>query len=138
MFKTFNNDLITKYIKALLADTYLYKIPRWKPGLQVHKNALYIYGENILQAKRDGYPENGEYSNNDKLAPYFRKIRRIYDLTSADTDKYRYISNSSFYDQLSHFYFGEYLRYLRDEKDIDLMLYYNCYCGNNISNYVID
>ena len=29
MFKTFNNDLMTKYIKALLADTYLYKIPRY-------------------------------------------------------------------------------------------------------------
>lgn len=47
-------------------------------------------------------------------------------------------SNTSYYDSLTHFYLGEYLRYLRDIKKLDLMSLYNVWGGNIISDIKLE
>lgn len=43
-------------------------------------------------------------------------------------------SNTSYYDSLTHYYLGEYLRYLKDTKSLDLLSLYNVWGGNLLSN----
>lgn len=50
-------------------------------------------------------------------------------------DKYNYRSGYAYYDSLTHYYLGKYLRDYNDEKGIDLRSMYNCYSENMISNY---
>ena len=45
-----------------------------------------------------------------------------------------YISNTSYYDSNTHYFLGQYLRMIRDLYNIDLMAYYNCWCGNILDN----
>ncbi len=45
---------------------------------------------------------------------------------------YNFHSKFMYYDPETHYYLGEYLRYLRDRNHIDLMPYYNCFNNQEI------
>lgn len=49
-----------------------------------------------------------------------------------------YITDSNYYDNNLHSYFGKFLRCFRDVKGIDLMPYFNLYNNDYLSNYSID
>lgn len=74
-------------------------------------------------------PINSIYENDRFNKPYF-KILQPY----IKGEYYRgittnYISESSLYDPKTHYYLGEYLRFIRDFDGINLMQYYNCWDG---------
>lgn len=50
-------------------------------------------------------------------------------------DKYDYRSGYGYYDNMTHYYLGKYLREYKEENGIDLCSMYNCYSENMISNY---
>ena len=49
-----------------------------------------------------------------------------------------YNSAQGWYDSDTHKYLGDYLRYLRDEKSLNLMPYYNCYNDTELTDVYID
>ena len=49
-------------------------------------------------------------------------------------DKYSIRSGYAYYDSLTHYYLGRYIRDYKADKGIDLTSMYNCYSENLISN----
>lgn len=70
--------------------------------------------------------------------PYFTRIspyvfgEEYYNITG------RYTSKILGYDADTHFYLGQYLRMMRDIFDLDMMPFYNCYCGDTLSDVDFD
>lgn len=69
------------------------------------------------------------YDTNDNNEPYFDIIEPYIEGEFYRGLTTNYTSNSFLYDSKTHYYLGEYLRFIRDYKKIDLMPYYNCWDG---------
>ena len=73
-----------------------------------------------------------------QAVPYFTRIspyvfgEEYYNITG------RYTSKILGYDADTHFYLGQYLRMMRDIFDLDMMPFYNCYCGDTLSDVDFD
>ena len=113
------NNIIVGYIKQLLTSFNL-------PHIHVYKqNETFLY-DNALYIK-DGFIQkyvNGKFF---QVEP-FTYGRRIPNYTS------NLSINSLIYDSHTHEYLGNYLRFLRDYKDLNLMSMYNCFSNRLISN----
>ena len=48
-----------------------------------------------------------------------------------------FVSNSSAYDAISHYYLGQYLRAYRDLKQINLLPFYNCFGDEYINSIAL-
>lgn len=120
---------------------------------------LYV-NEHLTISDDNDYIQHRRYKNeNGKLVPYYEDsplcvtddIVRQYLRPFAEyeiLDDYHFgefvpgiteyhISNTSYYDSRTHRYLGEYLRCLRDIKDIDLMALYNCFDYEFVNNVYI-
>ena len=131
--KYYSDNLISRFIKCLLWDTYLPISSVWAPGRPLIKGLTYItYDKNIVVAKKDFNPQNNEYIagplfSND--SEYFKYISTYVENQFYPGVTSNFESNSSLYDSETHYYLGQYLRFIRDLKNINLMPYYNCYSG---------
>lgn len=135
MFHKFNDtSLITKFIKQLVASTYVPTVPTWKSGQPIAKDCIYINRDYILKAKVDWSPDitnikkyisSSDLDYFDILSPYIEG-QSYRNITS------NYVSNVTEYDSETHKWFGDYLRMLRDFHDINLMPFYNCV--NNVTS----
>ena len=130
MFQRFNeNTMLTKFIKNLIATTYVPMVKIWHKGDFVSKNSTYIAGQYIVRAIASGVDAKDATDSDyfDILEPYVKgKFYR--GITS------NYVSNTSIYDANTHYYLGQYLRMIRDLDDINLMQYYNCWDGTYSDN----
>ena len=137
MFQKFYSDnLISKFIKCLLWDTYIPTVDIWKPGKQLTKGFTYVtFDKYIVKAKKDfklGLNSNVPKSGLDN--EYFEYIAPYVEGEFYPGVTSNYESNSALYDPDTHYYLGNYLRMLRDLHDINLMPYYNCYSGTILDN----
>lgn len=131
MQKFNTNTIESKFIKSILANTYVPLVQVWKPNKPVIKDYIYITRNNIVKAKKSAL-ENIVKSDTsveyfDILEPYVTGA--FYKNLTAN-----YISNTSIYDSITHKHLGDYLRMIRDLMDIDLMSYYNCWDGSMSDN----
>lgn len=104
MYQRFNQENnISNFIKALLAQTNIPMIPFSKEDIEGHyiKNKYIYYSGKLIEP----YMFGKEYPG----------------LTT------KYISNTSYYDGETHYYLGELLRGIRNYYEIDLMPFYNCF-----------
>lgn len=122
MIKFNDNNIITGHIKQLLATFNLPHLQVYKKGETfLYENGIYIK-DNAIQAY-----ENGDFKN---LIPFnYNKYIPNY------TDNLKI--SSLVYDSHTHEYLGEYLRFIRDYKKVDLMSMYNCFSNNLVDNLVI-
>ena len=129
MFHKFNEDSIyTKFIKQLVATTYVPTIEIWKPGKPIIKGFQYITKNYIVEAKESWNQDSG-IELNDIYNGYFNIIKPYIEGKEYQNITSNYISNKFMYDSKTHFYLGQYLRMLRDLHDLDLMCFYNCVTG---------
>lgn len=105
------NDLVIAYIKELLKDFNLPMVPVLTPDTKPYKGRLYVKDRKI-----------GYYGEN-KFEPLYDYVR---DYPLLNLTKH-FIIKSSTYDEYTHNYLGEYLRFIRDYDGIDLMGMYNCF-----------
>ena len=131
MFQKFNTNTIeSKFIKNLVATTYTPLVQIWKPGKPIHRDFTYISKNYILKCIKTYNPTidgSGPQSENDAnyfniIGPYIRG--KFYPGLTTN-----HISNNSEYDSKTLYHLGQYLRYQRDINNLDLMAYYNCWCG---------
>lgn len=79
---------------------------------------------------------NNSISYYGKQANY--SIISNYDYLLKTIDTQNFISSVNYYDNLSHKKLGKLLRYKRDLEDLNLMPFYNCFCGRWLSNIHIN
>lgn len=130
--KYYVDNLISRFIKCLLWDTYIPTVDIWKPGKSLVKGFTYItYDKYIVIAKRD-YPSTNPLDTEPKSAldqSYFTIVDKYIEGKFYKGLTTNFESNSALYDPDTHYMLGQYLRSIRDLHDLDLMPYYNCYSG---------
>lgn len=127
MYQKFNtNDMIGKFIKDLLKDTYIPTVPIWNDNDPLVRDMVYVTKEYIVRAKKDYTPtanSNISVLNDDYfkiICPYI--FGEFYQGVTSNFE-----SSSSIYDSNTHKALGDYLRMVRDLKSVNLMQYYNCW-----------
>lgn len=153
MFQEFFTDtLMSRFIKRLLRATNLplYHIVEDDSDLVV--GCKYIYKDFIIQCEKSGrlkisnqdilYPSDTIYPSNRLLPGHRYQVAefKVLDYYRPDDEQIHYNFHSKFmyYDSETHYYLGEYLRYLKDRTDLDLMAYYNCFNYQMIENITLD
>lgn len=122
---SFNNDnIITGYIKQLL---HSFNLPKCKVFKDVNSFTSYLGEANGFGLVRK-YKNNLDYilykhgAEIEERAVYL--FNKFYPNITDNLPLFNGI-----YDTTCHKYLGEYLRFLRDYKDINLMSLYNCFSG---------
>lgn len=118
MIRFNNNKIITGYIKQLLKDFHLPKYRVLREDMDIFKDCIYI------SPKEDQYLLKGDINNTSiQTNTLYKWGREIVNITR-NLKLYNNI-----YDSYTHEYLGDYLRFIRDSKNINLMSLYNC-CSN--------
>lgn len=123
MIRYNSNNIIVGEIKQLLHSFNLPKATVWKDQTEFIPNRIYIKDHNVYRSSMDGSSlsqiENLSYEWGDALL----NITHTLDITSETYDSY------------THRYLGDYLRFLRDYKGINLMSMYNCFSNEIPSKF---
>jgi len=135
MLKINNNSLISGYIKQMLHDFNLPKAKVLSIGMLVFQGGYYITHDKLYRALRtDVYTSLKDVND----TTFFYEIDNyIYGKGYLNITK-KLELNSSIYDKYVHYYLGDYLRFYRDFKGIDLMSMYNCYGGEVAQNIELE
>ena len=127
MYKFNNTNIVTFYIKEFLKNFNLPTIPVWKSGNKVYKDAFYIHNNVVARCLNTGDWEEFTTDN-------FKVVYDNYHWDKAYNNLTKHLIVNNFnYDSYTHEYLGEYLRFLRDYKNIDLMCLYNCFSNRQIN-----
>ena len=139
MLRINNNNLITGYIKQMLHEFNLPKAKVLKRGMDIYEGGYYIYQTGLYRAIKSGaYGPEGDFNSVTKAKDYLYKIDNyVYGKPYLNITK-NLEMNSSLYDSYTHSYLGDYLRFYRDYKNIDLMSMYNCFGGDVAHNIRLD
>lgn len=153
MFQEFFTDtLMSRFIKRLLRSTNLPLYHIVEDDSDLVLGCKYIYKDFIIQCEKSGrlklssedilYPSDNIYPSN-RLFPnhkYQTAEFKVLDYYRPDDKQIHYNFHSKFmyYDSETHYYLGEYLRYLKDRTKLDLMGYYNCFNYQMIDNITLD
>ena len=122
MLRFNNNNIITGEIKQLLKQFNLPNVKVWKEGIKLFPEMFYIKN-NILG--------KGVVSGNQTL---FQPIKNyVYGEKTNNLTK-NLIVYDTIYDSYTHKYLGDYLRFHRDMKNINLMSMYNCFSNELAKN----
>ena len=147
--KFFTDTMASRFIKNLLASETIPLLEVVSDGHIVIENCLYIYRGFVIKCTRSGkllVSESEELFPSDTLFPSVMLVPgtgiipaqfyviAAYDTSSAAKFSYSYKSNVHWYDSDTHKHLGNYLRFLRDYKGLDLMPYYNCYNAYEIGD----
>lgn len=125
MFKYNDSNIFNGYIKQLLST---FNLPMCKPYVDdefVFEGSLYIYDNKICRAKHTIKPTS--INDFDVVEDYI--FNKYYPNITREL-----VSSTTYYDNHTHQYLGNYLRFLRDYKHLDLMSLYNCYTNEQPRN----
>lgn len=143
MFQKFNTDtLMSRFVKNLLAKESIPLLNTVLDGEIIIAGCKYIYKNYVIFCVTTGklyisetevlypsdtlYPSEVLFPETGYKSATFRVIS-YYDESTAVKFSYHYKSSEHFYDSDTHRHLGEYLRFLRGNKQLDLMPFYNCY-----------
>lgn len=129
MYKFENNDLITGYIKEKLRDFNLPKAHVYKNNMPIYKNVIYIKDNNIVMANTTVKNIDEINDSNFTVLQPFLANEKILNFTE------NLKINGTLYDSYTHAYLGDYLRFIRDYYNVDLMSMYNCFGNQSPANF---
>lgn len=122
MIKFNDKDIFIGYIKELLHTFNLPSIKVFKEDSFVYEGALFIRNNYIQQYVGNQFKNVIPFTFNRQLLNYTKTL----DL------------ENNYYDSHTHEYLGEYLRFIRDYKNLDLMSMYNCFSNNIVSSLYLN
>lgn len=123
--KFYDDTIVTRFIKYLLATTYVPLVRVWKPEDFAIKGFHYLYDGRIVKALNTG---NLESIKDFDVMKLYIPNKSYFGINST------YVSNSNSYDSVTHRWLGNYLRFLRDYYNLNLMPFYNCFCSEFLNN----
>lgn len=106
-----DNNLVVGHIKQLLHSFNLPMIPVYTDDTVLYEGRTYIKDDKVVKWTGSEF----------KFVSYYVYDRPIVNLTKTLE------MNSAIYDEYTHEYLGDYLRFIRDYRGIDLMSMYNCF-----------
>lgn len=124
MLKFNDDNIYVGYIKQLLNS---FNLPQCQIGDKEFKQTLhYIKGNSLYLYSYDNIQEEGQTRriSNYKRGDAIKNITKNLEI------------RSNIYDSYTHEYLGDYLRFLRDYDNLDLMSMYNCF--SNVVAYNLD
>lgn len=110
MQKFNTNTIVSSYIKELLKDFNLPRVRVWLDNEPKVNECIYLKNLEFVKYQDEKLTKVGDYIYNKKYLNITHSL----------------INNSLTYDSITHKYLGEYLRFIRDYKHLDLMSMYNC------------
>lgn len=128
MIKFESDNIVVGYIKNLL-NTFNLPIPKiynYEDNKYAVEGQIYIKDDYICQYRRK------KASSELEFRPIVRYEEGLYYPNYTTNLKFTGIT----YDSNTHEYLGEYLRFIRDYKGLDLMSLYNCYSNRFAKNLV--
>jgi len=114
-YKFQDTSLVVGQLKEILKDFNLPMVPIYTDNTIPYDGRVYIKDNQVVR-----YRKNNDKEWFDWLSEYTYN-REVINLTKKFTIK------SSSYDRYTHRYLGEYLRFLRDKDNMNLMSMYNCF-----------
>ena len=127
MLQTFYTDTLgSRFIKSLLAQTPVPHFDCADYGERIIKDQYYYNKGTIVKCT-----ESGMYTDTNTIV--------VNNDAKADDKQLFGVFNSStnYHDPLTHYHFGRYLRYLKNTQGVNLMPFYNCFCGEYFSDFEI-
>ena len=124
------DNLTSRFIKCLLWDTYIPIVQVWKPNGDLIKGMTYVTQNKHIVVAQDDYTwTSNNPLENDLDSKYFKIIDNYIEGKFYRGITSNFESNSALYDPSTHYALGQYLRYIRDMHNLDLMPFYNCFSG---------
>lgn len=119
-----DSNIITCYIKELLHSFNLPSVPVLTKETEPINGRTYIRDNKLVNVIDDHLEYLADYNFNKKIVNVTKNLRL----------------NSDVYDSDTHEYLGDYLRFIRDYKGVDLMKMYNCFSNRKPLNiqYPVD
>lgn len=124
MIKLNDNNIFIGHIKQLLKD---FNLPSCTIITEDNADENFVIGKHYIKGSQL-YLSDGEGSLVRKITYNYGK--KYLNLTS------NLEINNMIYDRETHRYLGKYLRFLRDQKHVDLMSMYNCFDGETFSKNI--
>ncbi len=118
MIKFNDNNIITGCIKQILTTFNLPSLRVYTEDSFLYERALYIKDNYIYKYTQGELKPFIPFNFNKPILNYTKNLK---------------ITNL-IYDSHTHEYLGDYLRFLRDYKHLDLMSMYNCFSDNVVHN----
>lgn len=129
MIKINDNSVFVGQIKQLLKEFNLPNAEIYKEDTQLIENKIYIKDNYLIRCRKD--------ENNNLYLDDEHKENYIYNKSYVNITENLEVRNL-LYDKYTHDYLGNYLRFLRDYKNLDLMSMYNCFNGEIINNFHVN
>lgn len=131
---TFNSEnIVVGYIKELLLTKNIPQAKILKIGMNCIPGINYIYNDKLYYCTSNIQSFNGTINPNAlKYVRDYRENEFIQNITKS------YNLNSNIYDSYTHKFLGDYLRFLRDYKNVDLMSLYNCFSNEMPNNLKVN
>lgn len=144
---------MSRFIKNLLSKETIPLLDCVTDGDIVLGGCLYIYKHFVIKCLTSGklyisqtdelFPSENIYPSvvlfpGSGENPATFKVVAYYNESSAKKFSYHYYSTEHWYDSDTHKHLGNYLRYLRDYKQIDLMPFYNCFNAHEIGDVYLN
>lgn len=140
--KFFSDTIMSRYIKHLLSTEKIPLLDSVTDGDTILEGCNYIYKGLVIRCVSEGrvfsdmsdnlYPSDILYPSSRLLpgtaeTPAKFRVLAYYDEYHNTNMSYSYLAKNHWYDSETHRHLGNYLRYLRDHKKINLMPFYNCF-----------
>lgn len=144
MFKYNEQNIFVGYIKSLLKDFNLPTPLIYTTAKPAFQNELYLYKGYIVKCNETTIKQaDGSYLvTSNTFTNMFKFDEKISTYVYGDNQKNFNLTthlhvNNLIYDEYTHNYLGNYLRYQRDYNHINLMSLYNCFTNNLVKNLKI-
>ena len=118
--------MMSRFIKRLLRVTKLPLLSLASDGDYIVENIFYIYKDDVIKCTHTGFL--GADANYEFIHKHD---------SFGDINTYNYHSKFLYYDPDTHIQLGEYLRYLKHQRGLNLMPFYNCYTDVAISGITL-
>lgn len=125
MYKFLTDDIVSRFIKAVLYNSWLPNYRTVSEGDYLVKDVIYTFRSKFIKCYVGG------------ILGTTAKYTTIGDcnLSGASVKGYtNYLAPGAGYDSKTHVRLGHCLRAMRDMRGIDLMPLYNCYCNNYLNS----
>jgi hypothetical protein len=142
MFNYNDNNIFSGYIKQLLSSFNLPTIRVVKQGIFLNKENYYIYNNKIIKVLKDIDLRNTttvklESTDYSIITDFTWGTKQTTNPKNLNFSRKLLITNN-YYGTYTHEYLGDYLRFLKDYKQLNLMSLYNCFSNTLVNNLSIN